>query len=171
MALVDFLPCMCWSSAELLRATLCPSPGFSFCAALSFLVVCCMNSGYFGLPRLLSLLLQRCLRLLPQFPFVVPWPASSQVSKGKKWKSLSRADSCDPGQNTGVGSCNLLQGIFPAQGLNWGLLHCRHILPSEPPGKLLLTLFVFCLLKNLCPFWPEVQWLESSVFEEFCFLF
>ena len=33
-----------------------------------------------------------------------------------------------PGQNTGVGSLSLLQGIFPAQGLNWGLLHFRQIL-------------------------------------------
>ena len=31
-------------------------------------------------------------------------------------------------QNTGVGSRSLLQGIFPTQGLNPGLLHCRHIL-------------------------------------------
>ena len=44
---------------------------------------------------------------------------------------------CDPmdrspwnslGQNTGVGSLSLLQGIFPTQGLNPGLLHCRQIL-------------------------------------------
>ena len=33
-----------------------------------------------------------------------------------------------PGQNTGVGSLSLLQGIFPIQGLNPGLLHCRQIL-------------------------------------------
>ena len=33
-----------------------------------------------------------------------------------------------PGQNTGVGSCSLLQGIFPTQGSNPGLLHCRQIL-------------------------------------------
>ena len=33
-----------------------------------------------------------------------------------------------PGQNTGVGSFSLLQGIFPRQGSNPGLLHCRHIL-------------------------------------------
>ena len=33
-----------------------------------------------------------------------------------------------PGQNTGVGSHFLLQGIFPIQGLNPGLLHCRQIL-------------------------------------------
>ena len=33
-----------------------------------------------------------------------------------------------PGQNTGVGCLSLLQGIFPTQGLNPGLLHCRRIL-------------------------------------------
>ena len=33
-----------------------------------------------------------------------------------------------PGQNTGVGSLSLLQGIFPTQGWNPGLLHCRQIL-------------------------------------------
>ena len=33
-----------------------------------------------------------------------------------------------PGQNTGVGSCSLLQGIFPTQGSNPGLWHCRQIL-------------------------------------------
>ena len=33
-----------------------------------------------------------------------------------------------PGQNTGVGSLTLLQGIFPTQGSNPGLQHCRWIL-------------------------------------------
>ena len=33
-----------------------------------------------------------------------------------------------PGQNTGVGSLSLLQGIFPTQGSNPGLRHCRWIL-------------------------------------------
>ena len=32
-----------------------------------------------------------------------------------------------PGQNTGVGSLSLFQGIFPTQGLNQGLPHCRWI--------------------------------------------
>ena len=39
---------------------------------------------------------------------------------------------CDPwtiqGQNTGVGTFPLLQEIFPTQGTNPGLLHCRRIL-------------------------------------------
>ena len=33
-----------------------------------------------------------------------------------------------PGQNTGVSSLFLLQGIFPTQESNWGVLHCRRIL-------------------------------------------
>ena len=45
-----------------------------------------------------------------------------------------------PGQNTGVGSLSLLQGIFPSQGSNPGLLHCRQILyqlshKGSPPTK------------------------------------
>ena len=41
-----------------------------------------------------------------------------------------------PGQNTGVGSLSLPQGIFPTQGSNSGLPHCRRIsLPAEPQGK------------------------------------
>jgi len=31
-----------------------------------------------------------------------------------------------PGKNTGAGCHTLLQGIFPTQGLNLHLLHCRH---------------------------------------------
>ena len=44
-----------------------------------------------------------------------------------------------PGKNTGVGHHSLLQGIFPTQGSNPGLLHCRQtLLPSETRGKTLL---------------------------------
>ena len=43
-----------------------------------------------------------------------------------------------PGQNTGVGSLSLIQGILPTQGLNPGRQHCRWILyqlaePQEKP--------------------------------------
>ena len=42
------------------------------------------------------------------------------------WNSL--------GQNTGVGSLSLLQGIFPTQGSNPGLPHCRQILYQLSQG-------------------------------------
>ena len=43
-----------------------------------------------------------------------------------------------PGQNTGVGSLSLLQGIFPTQGPNPGLPESHiasGLLPAEPQGK------------------------------------
>ena len=40
-----------------------------------------------------------------------------------------------PGKNTGVGCHALFQVIFPTQGLNPGLLHCRRFFTAEPPGK------------------------------------
>ena len=40
----------------------------------------------------------------------------------------SSAHGIFPGKNTGVGCHFLLQEIFPTQGLNLGLLHCRQTL-------------------------------------------
>ena len=46
-----------------------------------------------------------------------------------KWKSLSRVQLfVSPGKNTVVGSLSLLHGIFPTQGSNPGLPHCKQIL-------------------------------------------
>ena len=66
------------------------------------------------------------------------WVASGNGRRKWKWKSLSWSDSLrprglhspwnSPGQNTRVGSLSLLQGIFPTQGLNPGLPHCRWII-------------------------------------------
>ena len=47
--------------------------------------------------------------------------------------STLQADSLPSGppgkpKNAGVGSLHLLQGNFPTQELNWGLLHCRWLL-------------------------------------------
>ena len=43
-----------------------------------------------------------------------------------------------PGQNTGVGSLSLLQGIFPTQGSNPDLPRCRQILYSEATREALI---------------------------------
>ena len=40
-----------------------------------------------------------------------------------------------PGQNTGVGSLSLFQGIFPTQGSNPGLSHFRQIVYQRSQGK------------------------------------
>ena len=44
------------------------------------------------------------------------------------WSSRLLCPWDSPGKNTGVGCHFLLQRIFPTQGLNPGLLHCRQIL-------------------------------------------
>ena len=44
------------------------------------------------------------------------------------WEPMDCSPWNSPGQNTGVGSLSLLQGIFPTQGSNPCLLHCRRIL-------------------------------------------
>ena len=69
-----------------------------------------------------------------------------------KWKSLSHVWIFvillvnSPSQNTGVGSHSLLQGIFPTQGSNPGLPHCRWILyclsHQRSPSRCRVWLFV-----------------------------
>ena len=58
-----------------------------------------------------------------------------------------------PGQNTGVGSPSLLQGIFPTEGLNPGLPHCRQILYHlSQKGKPKYTgVGSLCLLPRIFP--------------------
>ena len=56
-----------------------------------------------------------------------PNKSRSVVSNSLRPRGLSSPWN-SPGQDTGVGSLSLLQGIFPTQGLNPGLRHCRRIL-------------------------------------------
>ena len=59
--------------------------------------------------------------------FATPWTIAYQASLSVEPEiHCSPWDS--PGQNTGVGSLSLLQGIFPTQGSNPNLPHCRQIL-------------------------------------------
>ena len=69
--------------------------------------------------------------------------SSSVVSNSLRPHGLQPARLLCPwdftGNNTGVGCHFLLQVIFPTQGSNPGLLHCRQmLLPSETPGKSLI---------------------------------
>ena len=58
-----------------------------------------------------------------------------------------------PGQNTGVASLPLLQGIFPTQESNSGLLHCRWIF----------------FLPNLSLYWAYTIWHSISI-QSMCIL-
>ena len=53
-------------------------------------------------------------------------PSRSVMSDCGITESSVHGDS--PGKNTGAGCHDLLQGIFPTQGLDPGLLHCRRII-------------------------------------------
>ena len=54
-----------------------------------------------------------------------------------------------PGKNTGVGHHSLLQGIFPTQGSNLGLLHCRWIF--------------YCLSHHELNFILQMEWRPSKI--------
>ena len=71
-------------------------------------------------------------------------PCSHRIgNSGDKWQvkvTQSCLTLCDPMDwvhgtlhNTGVGSLFLLQGIFPTQGWNTGLPHCRQLLNQLSP--------------------------------------
>ena len=73
--------------------------------------ICCI--GYNKYDSVLCLVAQSCLTLCDLM-------GCSPPGSSVHWYS--------PGKNTGVGCHGLLQGIFPTQGSNPGLLHCRWIL-------------------------------------------
>ena len=72
-----------------------------------------------------------------------------------------------PGQNTGVGSLSLLQGIFPTQGLNPGLPHCRQILyqlsHKRSPRILGWVVYIFSRGSS----WPRSQIKVSCIVGRF----
>ena len=56
-----------------------------------------------------------------------------------------------PGQNTGVGSCSLLQGIVPTQGSNPGLLQGRQILYQlSHQGSICINNYLKCQWTECC---------------------
>ena len=64
-----------------------------------------------------------------------------------------------PGQNTGVGSCSLFQGIFPTQGAKPGLPHCRQLLyqlshQGRPGVKPEVPRVVISFIISLTRFFP-----------------
>ena len=71
-------------------------------------------------------------------PGDLPNPGIEPMSPALKADSLP-AELQEKPKNTRVGSLSLLQGIFPIQELNWGLLLCRgrqwHPTPVLLPGK------------------------------------
>ena len=73
-----------------------------------------------------------------------------------------------PGQNTGVGSLSLLQGVFPAQGAHPGLPHCGRILyllsyqgsPVKNPSLVVKITYLYTnfLEKAMAPHSSTLAW-------------
>ena len=81
--------------------------------------------------------------LLCPLPRDLPNPGIKPRSPTLQVDSLP-SEPLEKAKNTGVGSLSLLQGIFPTQELNQGLLHCMQILyQPELPGNPIISILRF----------------------------
>ena len=96
-----------------------------------------MCTHYFGGTKLQLIIKPTMLNALPIFSLFCPsLSCRSQCLENESCSVMSDSlqshgpysPQNSPGQNTAVGSLFLLQGIFPSQGSNPGLPHCRQIL-------------------------------------------
>ena len=82
----------------------------------------------FHLANLLNLFLFDLLWISKIHPDSRKKSESRSVVSDSLWPHRLYSPRNSPGQNTGVGSCSLLQGIFPTQGSHPGPPYCRWIL-------------------------------------------
>ena len=87
-----------------------------------------------------------CIRLL-----ATPWTIATRL--------LCPWDS--PGKETGVLSHSLLQGIFPTQGLNLGLLHCRQFLNHRSHREAQLQTLNKAQISHTCPQENQRPWWQA----------
>ena len=83
--------------------------------------------------------------------FVTPWTEPTRLLC--PWKS--------PDQNIGVGCHSYLEGIFPIQGSNLGLLHCRQILYHL--NQILSTCVCVCVCIHIHTY---KDWGNASISQE-----
>ena len=82
---------------------------------------------------------------------------SRSVLSDSLWPHVLYSPWNSPGQNTRVGRLSLLQGIFPTQGSNPGLPHCRRILYQlSHKGNPRILEWVACPFSSRS-FWPRSQ--------------
>ena len=101
--------------ARILEWVPCPPPGIFLTRGLNLPLLCLLHWQMDSLPL-----------CHPGSPHII-CETRSVVSDSLRPHGLYSPWN-SPGQNTGVGSHSLLQGIFKTQGLNPGPLHCRWIL-------------------------------------------
>ena len=77
-----------------------------------------------------------------------------------------------PGKNTEVGCYSLLQGIFPTQELNLGLLHCRQILYHQGSYQgSLVSYSTYCRFEICLEIWTYDAWRFCSSFLRLLWIF
>ena len=124
--------CQCSFSQHPCSGTVCSCVGISrFCTAISVsenrsvLSGSLWPHGLYPMDYTVHGILQARILKWVAFPFsIFPTQGRSPTSQVDSLPTESPGKS----KSTGVGSLSLLQGIFPTQELNWGLLHCRGIL-------------------------------------------
>ena len=93
---------------------------------------------------------------------------SCSVVSNSLWRHGPYSPWNSPGQNTGVGSLFLLQGIFPTQGSNPGLLHCRQILyplsHQGSPRRLEWVAYIFSSGSSRPRNWTRVSCIAGRFF-------
>ena len=112
----------CKTDLSLKPPNICSASKWKGCVFLDLLI--CLFHKH---PVLNVLQLWWNLRILPTHTST-PESESCSVLSNSLWSHGLYCPWNSPGQNTGVGSLPLLQGIFPTQGSNPGFPHCRWIL-------------------------------------------
>ena len=89
----------------------------------------------------------------------------NSVMSNSLWPHVLYSPRNSPGQNTRVGSLSLLQGIFPTQGSNPGLLHCRRILCKlSHKGRAKWVAYPFPRGSSLLRNWTRVSCIAGGFF-------
>ena len=104
----------------------------NFCCKVNHIIEKTCKRSYFKIEHISYFI------LYPQIYKVCCWVAQlcpTLLQPHGLWPTRLLCPWDSPGKNTGVGCHFLLQGMFPTQGSNPGLLHCRQSLLSEPPGE------------------------------------
>ena len=98
----------------------------------------------------------------------VRWSESRSVMSDSSQPHGLYSPRNSPGQNTGVGSLSLLQGIFPTQGSNPGFPHCRRIVHQlSHLGSLRILKWVAYLFSSGSS-WPRNRTWVSCIAGGFC---
>ena len=134
----------------------------------------CLLFGRKAMIHLDSILKSRDITLPTKVHLVKAMKVKVKVTQScpTLWDPMDRSPWNSPGQNTGVGSHSLLQGIFPTQRSNAVLPHCRQILSqmSHKKSTREVKAIVFPVVKYGCESWTinKAERQRIDAFELWC---